>query len=526
MADVQITVKNKYMVIPVNMNAKRKKIRFFKDGHLVFDFDAHIDFNTPRFYTYLNVERFKGLTLTLTSDPRTDIHFTLVDTIPTAGIYKEELRPMVHFTSRIGWINDPNGLICYQGKYHMFYQHNPAGSSWGNMSWGHAISDDLIHWHELEDALYPDEMGTMFSGSAIEDRKNVTGLREGDNNVILLYYTAAGNTSDLSQGKKSTQCLAYSTDSGTTFRKYKNNPVISHIIGDNRDPKVIWCEEQKCYLLALYLDGNEYALLRSDDLLDWKTQQKIVLPGDAECPDIYPLEVENEKWVRKWIFSGASDKYLVGEFGSGKNAGFIPSQGVKPYFYGKRTSYACQTFSGTGNRRIRMAWDVLHAPESVFENQMGIPCEVSLTKIRNEYRLRTLPVREFESLRINTETYRTQNPEGFNRPLHRKAYDIEITAPKNSPDFEINFFGYEFQVKVSENSFSYDDVVMPLSYTGGDIKIRLISDVLGCEIFIDDGLIYSVAASLADYGIRYLTLTGRAGTPNAEITVHTLKGIW
>lgn len=526
MADFQITFKNKYMVIPVNMNSKRKKIRFFNGNILVFDFDAHIDFNTPRFYSYINVERFKGQTLTLTSEPRTDIRFTFVDTIPTAGIYKEELRPMVHYTTRIGWINDPNGLICYGGKYHMFYQHNPAGTSWGNMTWGHAVSDDLIHWHETEEALYPDEMGSMFSGSAIADSNNVTGLCRENGDAMLLYYTAAGNTSDLSSGKRSTQCLAYSVDSGKTFRKYEKNPVIPHIIGDNRDPKVIWCEELKCYLLALYLDGNEYALFRSDNLLNWKELQRIALPGDAECPDIYPLEVEDEKWVRKWIFSGASDKYLVGEFGNGKNIGFIPIQGIKPYFYGKRSSYACQSFSGTGNRRIRIAWEILHAPESVFENQMSIPCEVTLAKVRNEYRLRTLPVKEFESLRLSTETYKVQSPDSFLRPLHRKAYDIEISAPKDSPDFDINFFGYEFHVKASENSFAYDDVVMPLSYTEKDIKVRLISDVLGCEIFLDNGLIYSVAPSLADYGIRYLTLKSKGDALNADVTVHTLKGIW
>ena len=167
MSNHQTTIKNKYIVLPINMNSKTKKISFYEGDNLIFDFDAHIDFNTPQYYSYMNIERFKGRTVFITSEPRIDIRFTFVDAIPMAGIYKEELRPMVHFTSRIGWINDPNGLTYYNGRYHMFFQHNPAGSDWGNMTWGHAISDDLIHWHETDSALCPDGLGTMFSGSGI-----------------------------------------------------------------------------------------------------------------------------------------------------------------------------------------------------------------------------------------------------------------------------------------------------------------------------------------------------------------------
>ncbi|MBO5778313.1 MAG: hypothetical protein J6R82_01960, partial [Clostridia bacterium] len=249
------------------------------------------------------------------------------------------------------------------------------------------------------------------------------------------------------------------------------------------------------------------------------------LRGDDECPDIYPLYVENEAGVRKWVFSGASDFYLVGDFKDGK---FVPTQESKPYHYGHRNSYAAQTFSDVPDRRIKIAWDVLHAPESVFENQMGIPVEVNLCKVDEEYRLRTLPVKEFEILRVNTETYRIKEVENFRRPLHRKAYDIELTAPKNSPDFAIRFFGYELRVKPSDNTLSYNDVVMPLSYTGDEINLRIISDVLGLEVFADNGLIYSVVGSLADFGIRYLTVEPLSGeeVPDATLTIHTLKGIW
>ncbi len=392
------------------------------------------------------------------------------------------------------------------------------------MTWGHAISDDLIHWHELDSALQPDELGTMFSGSGIVDKKNVTGLKEGENDPILLFYTAAGGNSAISAGKPHTQCMAYSTDNGMTFKKYAGNPVIGHIESGNRDPKAVWCDELGCYILALYLDRDEYVLFRSDDLTHFTELQRLHLRGDDECPDIYPLNVENEPGVRRWVFSGASDRYLIGDFKGGR---YVPLQESKPYFYGPRTSYAAQTFSDVPDRRIKIAWDVLHAPESVFENQMGIPCQVSLCKVGGEYRLRTLPVKEFESLRVNTESYSLGQQENFRRPLHRKAYDIEITAPKNTPDFAIRFFGYEFFVRPSRNTFSYGDMEMPLSYTGGETQLRIISDVLGCEIFADDGLIYTVAGSTADYGIRYLTVTTIDGSsvPDVKLTIHTLKGI-
>ncbi len=528
MTDYQITVRNKYIILPVNMYSKLKKIRFYEKGKLVWDIDAHIDFTNPRFFTYVNISHLIGKTLVVASEPEIDMDFSFADEIPEQGYYSEEFRPLVHFSARIGWINDPNGLVYANDTYHMFFQHNPADSSWGNMTWGHAISKDLVHWRELESALQPDELGTVFSGSGIVDYKNVSGLKSGDLPPVLLFYTAAGGNSALSAGKPHTQCMAYSTDGGMTFRKYTGNPVIGHIEGGNRDPKVTWCEELGRHILALYIDRDEYALFCSDDLIHFTELQRIHLRGDGECPDIYPVEPENEPGTRRWIFSGASDRYLVGYFKNGK---YAVIQESKPYFYGKRKSYAAQTFSDVPGRRIKVAWDVLHAPESVFENQMGIPCLVSLCKIGDEYRLRTLPVSEFETLRINSEVM-TMSRDGIIRlPLCRSAYDIELTAPSDSPDFDIRFFGYEFNIRPSRNSFVCGDTEMPLSYTGKSVKLRIISDVLGCEIFADDGLIYTVVGPAADYGIRYLTVSftkaGQAqSSDNVRLCIHTLKSIW
>lgn len=525
MSNFQAEIKHRYLVVPINMNAKCKKICFWEDGKLVWDFDAHVDFLTPHFYTYVNIKHLIGRTLTLTSLPETDICFNFADSIPEKGYYGEELRPFVHFSAKIGWINDPNGLVYSNGVYHMFFQHNPADSSWGNMTWGHAVSRDLVHWRELESALLPDADGTMFSGSGIVDENNVSGLKSGEYDPILFYYTTAGGNSAISSKKPFTQCLAYSPDGGKSFVKYSKNPIISHIEGGNRDPKVIWCAELSRYILALYLDRSDYKLFSSKDLIHFEPFQTIRLKGESECPDIYPLEVKNESGVRKWVMSGASDRYIVGDF---KDGVFTPVQEVEQYFYGHRTSYASQTFSNTGKRRVRVAWNVLHAPDMVFENQMGIPTEAKLFKISNLYRLSTTPVKEFEGLRISSAIYSTGDTNNFKIPLDKSAYDIEITAPESCPDFCISFFGYDFFVKPSDNTFSYSDIKLPLSYTGGEIDIRIISDVLGCEIYINRGLIYTLAPGTADYGLKYLNIKPLRDSeaPSVNLRVHKLKGIW
>ena len=139
------------------------------------------------------------------------------------GVYSSSLRPRIHFSAAYGWLNDPNGLVYHDGVYHLFFQHNPAGTGWATMHWGHAVYTDLFHWEEKDIALFPDKMGSMYSGSAIVDKKNVSGLSE-NGDTILLYYTAAGNGCELSLREVAyyTQCMAYSKDGGKTFVKYEN----------------------------------------------------------------------------------------------------------------------------------------------------------------------------------------------------------------------------------------------------------------------------------------------------------------
>lgn len=203
--------------------------------------------------------------------------------------YNETFRPQFHFTARKNWLNDPNGLFYYRGMYHLFFQHNPFGLEWGNMTWGHAISPDLVHWQQLPNALEPDSLGTMFSGSAVVDWENTTGFQQGEHPPIVLIYTAAGNTSPASKGKPFTQCLAYSIDGGSSWQKYPGNPVMECIRPENRDPKVIWHPSSHRWIMTLYLEGNEFAFFSSPDLKTWSPLHSLFAPESIECPDFFEI---------------------------------------------------------------------------------------------------------------------------------------------------------------------------------------------------------------------------------------------
>ena len=441
----------------------------------------------------------------------------------------EVFRPFLHFTPDYGWHNDPNGLLEYTspvtGKtvWHMFYQYNPYDWVWGNMHWGHAISDDLLHWKQLPIALFPDADGTMFSGSAIVDRENRSGLKTGDEDVILLFYTAAGNTSALSEGKAFTQCLAYSNDGGMTFTKYANNPVVGHIRADNRDPKVIWCAELGKYLMAIYLDGNEYALLTSENFLEWEELQRLTIDGDAECPDIYPLNANGDPAKRKWVLSGASHRYLVGEFESGK---FRPVQSARRLSYGS-SSYAAQTFSVYGDRRrIQIAWDRdMNFGSATFMGQMGIPCELTLKEDAGGYTLRAEPVAELESLTADVKHYENidlTTGEAFNVTLEESAYELSLNfdpaAVKGS--LRIDLFGQTILLDVPQNAVKIGADSMPIRMPHAKPELRFLLDKGSAEVFGSGGIM--TVPWMLNFNQRQAVFTFE-GEGSAKIGSMTLK---
>ncbi|HWQ91869.1 MAG TPA: glycoside hydrolase family 32 protein, partial [Clostridia bacterium] len=296
----------------------------------------------------------------------------------------EPLRPQFHFTSRRGWLNDPNGLVFYKGEYHLFYQHNPYGWGWGNMHWGHAVSPDLVHWKELPIALYPDEHGTMFSGSAVVDWNNTAGFQSGSEKPLVAMFTAAG--------KPFTQGLAFSNDRGRTWTKYENNPVLPHIVAENRDPKVIWHAPEQKWVMALYLDESDYALFASKDLKRWEKLSDVRIPGDSECPEFFEMPVEGREGETRWVFYGASGRHLVGKF---DGTTFKPEGGPQELQRGN-CWYASQTYSdipARDGRRILIPWGRMTAREvpfhqgMPFNQMMGLPVELTLRNTDDGLRL-------------------------------------------------------------------------------------------------------------------------------------------
>lgn len=263
--------------------------------------------------------------------------------VADTGLYHEQYRPQFHFTPAQNWMNDPNGLIYYKGRYHLFFQFNPSGNTWGNMSWGHAVSTDLVHWKQLPLAIPQDDKEMIFSGSVVLDKNNSTGFGTRKNPPLVAVYTSAQKATG-----KQEQALAYSTDGGTTWTKYSGNPVLD--IGSNnfRDPKVFWYAPTKSWLMAVALaDQHKIAFYSSSNLKDW-THLSDFGPAGAtggvwECPDLFPLPVDGNPKKTKWVLAvnlnpggiagGSGAQYFVGDFDGKKftsddNGGYTPPSGT------------------------------------------------------------------------------------------------------------------------------------------------------------------------------------------------------
>ncbi len=508
---MKITVTHPYLVFPVNNAKSMKKLLFKIGGECVYEMDIRLDTHNPDFYAYLDVARFMGQRMELSTVPEMAMSFREADAIDRVDLYREAFRPLCHFTEKNGWLNDPNGLVRLGDTWHMYYQQNPAAPEWGNMHWGHATSPDLTHWTQHPSALFPDEMGAMFSGSAIIDKDGVAGLGRG---TALFFYTAAGG-SGRAEGQPFTQCLAYSTDGGMTLHKYEKNPVIPHIIGGNRDPKVIWCEELNTYVCALYLEGNTYALLTSDNLLDWTLIQKIVLDGDAECPDFYPLTADDG--TRKWVFSGASGRYRVGDIVNGQ---FIATQPIRGMHTGS-LGYAAQTYSTPDDgRRINVTWERVDFPGNVpFRSQMGIPVTHVLRRDADGYYLHASPVKEAKKLR-GTSYAPEATADGFTCTVSDAANEVLLTVPAGGGVVSVSLLGITVTIDREQLRASLGEQWIPLGVVDGKIKVRMFSDTCSLEIFTETH--YACFSAVCDENLSRLTVSGEC---DADLSVWPLAHI-
>ncbi len=334
---------------------------------------------------------------------------------------REKYRPLYHFTPEKNWINDPNGLVYYQDEYHLFYQYNPYGTTWGHMSWGHAVSKDLINWEHLPVALEEyqhTETGDsvmIFSGTALVDSNNTSGLCEGKDCLIAIYTSHVHKEN---QGIVQHQSLAYSNDKGRTWKRYDKNPILDIKRKDFRDPKVFWYEPQQKWVMALVVpDLFVVQLYQSKNLLEWNLMSEFGKVGDTtriwECPDLFSLPVENEPGKSKWVLSlsgghpqGATFvgmQYFVGEF---DGTTFTSEQTQARYVDHGKDFYAGIVYNNLPERTVMVGWVnnwtyANQIPTATWRGAMSLPRELSLTASGDNYTLIQKPVKETQLLRGN-----------------------------------------------------------------------------------------------------------------------------
>jgi sucrose-6-phosphate hydrolase SacC (GH32 family) len=527
-----ILIERRYLHLPVQNGAPMRRVRVTVEGEVVRSFEIELAQGGPDFWVACDLSPFQGKPARIEvqaedCDPALLEPIAQSDQFPGAAeMHREALRPQFHFSSQRGWHNDPNGLVYYGGQYHLFYQHNPYGIQWGNMHWGHAVSGDLVHWRELGDALYPDELGMAFSGCGVVDWENSSGLREGEHPPLVCVYTSAGDKTPESSGQPFTQSLLYSTDGGETWRTYEANPVLGHVAGENRDPKVIWHAPSGQWVMALYLDGNDYALYGSPDLKAWTKLCDVVLPDCTECPDFFPLAVDGDAEDVRWVFWGANGTYLLGSF-DGQT--FVPDGPAQRYDWGGN-AYAAQTWSDVPDRRIQIVWLRVDPPGMPFSQQMTFPCELTLCRTPDGVRLCSWPVREIEALYRGSFRWQDLDLREGENPLAGVRGDlldvwVEFEAGGPGTALCLALRGIEMRYDVAAGQLTCQGRTLPLQPVDGRVRLRALLDRCSLEIWGNDGIVTLALGVVPEADNHALASLG--GTTRViDLRVHELCSIW
>jgi fructan beta-fructosidase len=437
--------------------------------------------------------------------------------------FREALRPQFHFTAPKGWLNDPNGMAYYDGEYHLFYQHNPFGLPWGNMTWGHAVSPDMIHWEHLPLAIHPDnETCTAYSGSAMVDWNNTAGFQTGKEKALIILWTSIGCG----------QRLAYSNDRGRTWTKWEGNPVIAQE-ADARDPKVFWSKAAGKWILAIWTPerGGGISFYGSPDLKAWTWLS--IANGYHECPNIWESPVDGNPARTKWVLHGAHGQYRTGAFDGIR---FTADAGPFAMDWG-RNWYASQIFSdipAQDGRTLNISWMMGGSfPGMPFNGQMSIPTSLTLKTLPQGVRLMRMPIKEIEALRVHTDTWkdRTLAPgENLLSGLTGDLYDIEAefeTAAAGAAEFGFRLRDSTVAYKVAEKKLHALDKSADLAPAGGRIKMRILLDRSSLEVFGNDGEVSLTSNFIPVAGRNGLQVYATGGSVKiVSLAAHKLRGAW
>jgi len=491
---------------------------------------------------------------------------TLLQAQPT---YKEKYRPQFHFTPAKNWMNDPNGLIYHNGEYHLFYQHNPFGNRWGHMSWGHAVSTDLLHWKHLPVAIPEEDTVAIFSGTAVMDKNNTTGFATTATQVpmVAIYTAHVIGDSTKPDNYRQEQHIDYSLDNGRTFTKYSGNPVLDIGKKDFRDPKVFWHEPTRKWIMLVVL-AQEHIIkfYNSPDLIQWTHISDFGPAGDFdeiwECSDLLEISVKNEPGKKKWVLINSQQytmQYFVGEFDGKKFINQNPPDKIYRPDYGP-DYYAGITFNNLpdGHPPILMGWvnnwkyanDI---PTHPWKSAMAIPRTLSLEKRKNEWILLQTPHKAILGLGEEVhawhhEVVKVKDKESVNANGQVIRLDVEWEAQKNITAgirIAVNgkrglMIGYDAAKQklfidrshASDTNFHkgfnewsrYEADLLPDS---GKISLNILYDKSIVEVFANQGEVVMTAQIFPDEKNNGVEVFSKGGTTTfTKLTWHAVKSVW
>ena len=516
----ELHVTQEYLNVPIGRQAKLRIFAIAENGVTKRVVPLQLADDKVDYWIYLNLSEFKGQTITL-SGPATQ---SALDRIyqdarirDAATMYQEVNRPQFHFTVKRGWSNDVNGPVFFHRQYHLFWQAFPFGVQWdtGFMYWGHATSKDLIHWKELAPAIMPDRLGSPWSGSSLVDHRDDAGFGK---DALVLVYTAFDRVT-----KKQVQCLAYSTDNGSTFTRFAGNPILdtNAEVGskDTRDPHVFWYAPTRHWVMVLF-EKDGLSIFNSSNLKNWTRTSH--LKDLYECPDLFELPIDGDRTRTKWIIHGGSSAYYIGTF---DGSTFTPESAELHYAEGKSAKgadllYASQSFAEMPDgRRIQMAWGRIPEQDMPFTQMILFPTEFRLVTTGDGLRMVATPIREIDGLHRKEISWSGLTAAAANEKLHTvPTGPLHIKMTLSLPQESGLTLQYQGTDLVTLHSGDFG---------GGQGPVEVLIDKAVAEIFINGGrryLVRELPASNAPEGFR-MRPEGTAGMLS-QIKVYELKSMW
>ncbi len=534
-AMLRLDSQKKYILLPVEEKMEHAHIRVVRDNQLVKTLNCRLAVDKVDYFVPYEVGEGELFDISFNDNMRATgaidgfacwKRMSYSDSFDTKNVEKH--RPVYHHTPQYGWMNDPNGMFYKDGVWHLCYQFNPYGSQWENMTWGHSTSTDLVHWKAEPTAITPDALGTIFSGCCVVDKNNTAGF---GNDAVIAFYTSAG--------ARQMQSMAYSTDGGKTFTKYKNNPIITSNVPDFRDPHVFWNAEAGFWNMILAA-GQQMSIYSSKDLKEWKHESDFGAEygnhgGVWECPDLMKMKVkgtDKEKWMLicninpGGPFGGSATQYFIGEFDGHKFTCEDDPTETKWMDYGK-DHYATITFDNAPEgRHVGIAWMsnwqyANQVPTKQFRSANSIARDFGLFEYNGETYCSVSPVKEMDAVRGQ----RISSPSETCEIVVQLKGDAQLTLRNSKGEkVVITYDAVEQTIdfdrrRSGDVSFSEAFPCIVTSPTYGQAKtLRIFVDRCSIEMFEGDGKMSMTNLVFPSEPYNKLIVKGKA-----KATIYKLK---